>query len=78
MASIRITVTGDAEQVDAIKEQFFKQYIDGAGAKVVFEVPEGATAEADAIVEAAKAAGLEAEKADYEDPLEDAGGVDFW
>ncbi len=78
MNTIRVTVEGDAEQVEAVKEQFYKQYIEGAGSKIVFEVPEDADDEADKIVKAAEEKDLKATKENYEDPIEDAGSVDFW
>lgn len=79
MSTIRITVNApEVEQADEVKDQFFKKLFEHAGTKVVFEVPAGADAEADEIIAFAKDKGCEASKETFEDPLDDAGSVDFW
>ena len=79
MTTIRITVEApDADVASEVKEQFYKKLYEHAGAKVIFEVPQGATSDAEEIVAFAKGLGCEAAFEDFEDPLEDAGGVDFW
>ncbi len=75
--SWRITVKGDdSDKLEAFKEAHYKKLYQGSGDQIIFEVP--TEEEADAVIEAAKAEGLEASKEAYEDPLGDAEAVDFW
>ncbi len=75
----RITIKGkESEDREAFKELHFKKLYQSSGDSVTFEVPPTAEADADALVKEAEAAGFTAEKEGYEDPLDDAGSVDFW
>lgn len=77
--SWRITVKGgSAEEREAFKEEHFKQLFQATGDSVTFELPENDEAGADALAKEAEEKGLTAEKEKFEDPLEDAGSVDFW
>ncbi len=79
MATLRVIVEApDADIATEVKEQFFKKLYEHSGAKVIFEVPAGADADADEIIAFAKDKGCQASKEDYEDPLDEAGSVDFW
>lgn len=82
MATWRVAVKAPtAEAMEPFKnekERFKKLYSHG-GAEAIFEVPEHDEAGADRIVAEAKAAGFEATKERYEDPLESSGAsADFW
>lgn len=82
MATWRVHVKApNAEAMEPFKndrDRFKKLYSHG-GAEAVFEVPESNEAGADQIVKDAKAAGFEAKKERYEDPLESSGAsADFW
>ena len=77
--TLRITVNApDAEVAEQVKERFFKQLYEHAGAKVVFELPVDGDEDAAKIIAAAEAAGCTAEKEIHKDELEDAEPVDFW
>ncbi len=80
MSTWRITVTGgESEDREAFKDAHYKQLLTSTGDSVTFELPESDEAGADAIVAAAKEAGLEAKKETFEDPLDSAdAAVDFW
>lgn len=69
---------GTAEDREAFKEAHFKKLFDTSGDSVTFEVPEHDEAGADALAKEAEKAGLEAVKEKFEDPLDQAGSVDFW
>jgi hypothetical protein len=77
--TLRITVKApDADTAARVKDQFFKQLYEHSGSKVVFELPVGADAEADAITTFAEEAGCTVDKEVHKDELEDAEPVDFW
>ncbi len=79
MSTLRVTINApDAETATEVKEQYFKQLYEHAGTKVVFELPLGADDEADAMIAFGKEKGCEGEKEVYDDPLDEAAGVDFW
>lgn len=78
MSTWRVTVEGEAEKVEAVKETFYKKLLSGAGGSVTFELPESDEAGADEIVKAAEKADLKATKESYTDPLDDAAPVDFF
>ncbi len=79
MSTWRVTVKGEAEAVEAFKNERenYKAKISEAGGSATFEYPEKLESEADAMIERAKAAGLEASKESYTDPLDAAGDVAF-
>ncbi len=75
----RVTIKGkESEDREAFKELHFKQLYNSSGDSVTFELPANDEAAADALVKEAEAAGFTAEKEAAEDPLGDAGSVDFW
>ncbi len=79
MSTWRVTVKGEAEAVEAFKNEKdnYKAKIgEGAGA-ATFEFPESLEEAADAMIARAKEAGLEASKESYTDPLDAAGDVAF-
>ncbi len=79
MTTWRVTVKGEADAVDAFKNdrENYKSKISEAGGSATFEFPESLESDADALIERAKAAGLEASKETYTDPLDAAGDVAF-
>lgn len=78
-SSWRITVKcQDSEKANTFKDRFFKQIYEERGPTLVFETPLSDEALADQIVKAAEADGFSAEKAKFEDPLDEAQPVDFW
>jgi len=83
MPTWRVTVKAPtAEAMDPFKNevQRFKKLYSHGGAEAVFELPESNEKGADEIVADAKAAGFEAKKEKYVDPLEESEGTaaDFW
>ncbi|MEA3189918.1 MAG: hypothetical protein QOD77_500 [Thermoplasmata archaeon] len=82
MATWRVLVKAPtAEAMEPFKNERdrFKKLYSHGGAEAIFEVPEHNEAGADQIVAEAKAAGFEAKKERYEDPLESSGAsADFW
>ncbi len=75
----RITIKGkESEDREAFKELHFKKLYNSSGDSVTFEVPGHDEAAADALVKEAETAGFTATKESYEDPLDEAGSVDFW
>lgn len=78
-SSWRVTVKcKDPEKATTFKERFFKQIYEERGPTLVFETPLSDEALADKIVAAAEAEGHTAQKAKFEDPLDEAQPVDFW
>jgi hypothetical protein len=82
MATWRVHVKApDAAKMDEFKndKRFYKLLYNHGGAEATFELPESNEKGADDVVAAAKAAGFEAKKEKYEDPLDSVeGGADFW
>lgn len=78
MTTWRITVKGEASELEAFKEAHFKKLYQATGDSLIFELPEQDEEGADALVTQAEKEGLVADKERYEDPLEQAEGVDFW
>jgi hypothetical protein len=78
-SSLRVTVDApDADIATEVKEKFYKQLFEHSGAKVIFEVPADAKADAEAIVTFAKEKGCEAKSEEHVDELDDAEPVSFW
>ena len=77
--TLRVTVNApDADIATEVKEQFFKKLYEHAGTKIIFELPVGATEDADAIIAFAKEKGCTASSEEHTDELDSADPVDFW
>lgn len=79
VTTLRVTVDApDADTATEVKEQFFKQLYEHSGAKVIFELPVDAAADAEGIIAFAKEKGCEASSEEHTDELDDAEPVSFW
>ena len=77
--NIRVTVkAADADVAIEVKEKFFKKLYEHSGAKVVFEVPDGADADIQEITDFAEGKDCTVTTEHFDDPLDDAEPVSFW